>query len=166
MKARSDQPAKQSAGLLMFRRGPTGLEVLLAHPGGPFWQARDAGAWTIPKGAIEPGEDGLEAAIREFREETGFEPCGPYLPLGSVTQRGGKVVHAWAFEGDCDPGAVKSLETSTEWPPRSGTRHTFPEVDRVAFYGPAEARTAINVAQAEFVDRLIDVLSREPRVVS
>ena len=151
-------PGPQSAGLLLFRRGVTGLEVLLGHPGGPFWRQREAGAWTIPKGGIDPGEAPLETALREFQEETGFEPCAPYIPLGTITQRGGKVVHAWAFEGDCDPGALVSVEARTEWPPRSGRYISVPEIDRVAFFTIPEARAAINVAQAELLDRLLAAL--------
>jgi predicted NUDIX family NTP pyrophosphohydrolase len=146
---------KESAGLLLFRRRGGVVEVLLGHPGGPFWATRDAGAWTIPKGGIHAGEEPLTTAIREFVEETGFEPCGPYLPLGQVTQRSGKVVHAWAFEGDCDPGRISSITTTTEWPPRSGRRIEIPEIDRVAFFTIADATRAINVAQAEFLTRLV-----------
>jgi predicted NUDIX family NTP pyrophosphohydrolase len=150
--------AKQSAGLLMFRRTGGGIEVLLAHPGGPFWEGREEGAWTIPKGGIHEGEPPLDCAIREFREETGFEPCGPYVPLGHITQRSGKVVHAWAFEGDCDPGTLVSMETTVEWPSRSGRHIVVPEVDRVAFFSIAEGRVAVNPAQAELFDRLTDYL--------
>ncbi len=118
---------KESAGLLLFRRSDGRLEVLLAHPGGPFWAGRDDGAWTIPKGGIHPGEDPLQAAIREFIEETGFQPTGPFIPLGHITQRSGKVVHAWAFEGDCNPSCLTSVTTMTEWPPRSGQMIEIPE---------------------------------------
>src|SRR5215471_17226118 len=110
-------PQKESAGLLLFRRRKGRVEVLLAHPGGPYWQARHEGAWTLPKGGIHPGEAPLDAAIREFREETGFEPRAPFLPLGQIRQRSGKLVQAWAFEGDCDPGALVSVTARTEWPP-------------------------------------------------
>jgi predicted NUDIX family NTP pyrophosphohydrolase len=130
------------------------LEVLLAHPGGPFWATRHEGAWTIPKGGIHPGEDPLETARREFVEETGFEPRGPYLALGHITQRSGKIVHAWAFEGDCDPSGLRSAMTRTEWPPRSGRLIDIPEIDQVAFYTLADARRLINVAQVELLDRL------------
>src|SRR5438067_870978 len=147
-------PHKESAGLILFRRCGGVLEVLLAHPGGPFWTTRHDGAWTIPKGGIHPGEEPLQTAIREFTEETGFTPIGPYTPLGRITQRSGKIVHAWAFEGDCDPSSVKSNMTTTEWPPRSGQRIHIPEVDRAEFFTLDTARTAINVAQAELLDRL------------
>jgi predicted NUDIX family NTP pyrophosphohydrolase len=139
---------------MMFRRTAGGLEVLLAHPGGPYWQTRDEGAWTIPKGGMNPGEDLLAAAIREFNEETGFDACPPYLPLGSIVQRAGKLVHAWAFAGTCDPAALVSIETTTEWPPRSGRRIRVPEVDRVAFFTLDAARRAINVGQIPLLDRL------------
>lgn len=145
---------KESAGLLLFRRREGKLEVLLGHPGGPYWAHRDDGAWSIPKGGMNPGEDALAAAQREFLEETGFAPCGPYLPLGQIVQRGGKVVHAWAFEGDCDPTGLQSITTTTEWPPRSGRMITVPELDRVRFFALREARLAINVAQVELLDRL------------
>jgi predicted NUDIX family NTP pyrophosphohydrolase len=143
-----------SAGLLLFRRASTGLEVFLAHPGGPFWSRRDAGAWTLPKGLVEPEEDPLAAACREFEEETGIAPVAPFLPLGEVRQKGGKVVHAWAWEGDADPATVRSNTLRTEWPRGSGRWLTFPEVDRCAWYGPGEAREKINPAQAELLERL------------
>ena len=153
-------PHKESAGLILFRRCQGALEVLLAHPGGPFWTGRHDGAWTIPKGGIHPGEEPLQTAIREFTEETGFDPKGPYTSLGRITQRSGKIVHAWAFEGDCDPSSVKSNMTTTEWPPRSGQRIDIPEIDRVEFFTLDDARKAINVAQAELLDRLEAALSR------
>lgn len=144
-----------SAGLLLFRKTPSGLEVFLAHPGGPFWQARDAGAWTIPKGMIDPGEAPLEAAQREFQEETGVVPSGPFHSLGTVKQKGGKVVHAWAWEGDADPEVVRSNTATMEWPRGSGRLLTFPEVDRCAWFALPEAREKINPAQGELLDRLI-----------
>jgi predicted NUDIX family NTP pyrophosphohydrolase len=153
---------KESAGLLLFRRRDHGLEVLLAHPGGPFWVGRHEGAWTIPKGGIQPGEDPLQTAVREFTEETGFEPAGPYVPLGHITQRSGKIVYAWAFEGDCDPERIQSARTLTEWPPRSGRQIDIPEIDRAAFFSIDEARRAINVAQAELLDRLTAALATRP----
>ena len=143
-----------SAGLLLFRRTHAGLEVFLAHPGGPFWQRRDTGAWTIPKGNINPGEQPLDAARREFEEETGITPNGPYRELGSVKQKGGKVVHAWACEGDADPDAVTSNDTTMEWPRGSGRLLTFPEVDRCAWFDLQVAHDRINPAQRELLDRL------------
>src|ERR1041385_2344721 len=112
--------ATVSAGLLLFRRTSGPLEIFLAHPGGPFWARRDVGAWTIPKGSVEPNEGVLDAACREFLEETGVTPHGPYVPLGSIRQKGGKIVHAWAWEGDADPEAIQSNSMSTEWPRHSG----------------------------------------------
>ena len=146
--------AKESAGLLMFRRHADVLEVLLAHPGGPFWKARHEGAWTIPKGGSDAGETHLDTAIREFKEETGFDSRGPYIPLGHIIQRSGKVVHAWAFEGDCDPSAFVSMETSAEWPPRSGRHIVVPEIDRVQFFSIADAAQVLNIAQVELLPRL------------
>jgi predicted NUDIX family NTP pyrophosphohydrolase len=155
-------PAKRgtvSAGLMLFRRGPRGVEVFLAHPGGPFWQRRDDGAWTIPKGVVAEGEALLDAARREFTEETGLVPRGPYLALGSIRQKAGKTVHAWAWEGDADAAQVHSNTMRTEWPRGSGTWITFPEVDRCAWFDPAAARRKLNPAQAELIDRLDAVLA-------
>jgi predicted NUDIX family NTP pyrophosphohydrolase len=149
---------RESAGLLLFRRCAGSIEVLLAHPGGPFWAGRDAGAWTIPKGGIHHDEEPLAAAVREFTEETGFVPAPPYVPLGAIRQRSGKIVHAWAFEGDCDPAALVSNTVETEWPPRSGKRIAVPEIDRAQFFGLAEARQLINVAQVELIERLMTAL--------
>jgi predicted NUDIX family NTP pyrophosphohydrolase len=145
---------------MMFRRASGSLEVLLGHPGGPFWVRRHEGAWTIPKGGRDPGEEPLAAAIREFREETGFEPAGPYLDLGEITQRAGKVVRAWAFEGDCDPTALVSLPVPIEWPPRSGRTLPVPELDRVQFFAIDEARRMINPAQVTWLDRLLAATRR------
>lgn len=147
-------PRKESAGLLMFRRTSGELEVLLAHPGGPYWTSRQEGAWSIPKGGRNTGESPLEAAVREFQEETGFDACPPFQPLGRITQRSGKVVHAWAFEGNCDPAAATSITTTTEWPPRSGRFIEVPEVDEIAFFTLERARLLINVRQAVLLDRL------------
>jgi predicted NUDIX family NTP pyrophosphohydrolase len=148
-----------SAGLLLYRRGAGGLELFLAHPGGPFWRDRDAGAWTIPKGVVDEGEELLAAACREFEEETGIVPEGPFVPLGSVRQKAGKVVHAWAWEGDADAERIVSNDTRTEWPPGSGRWITYPEVDRCAWFDPATARARINPAQAELIGRLETVLA-------
>ncbi len=150
-----------SAGLLLFRRGPGGLEVFLAHPGGPFWAHRDLGAWTIPKGVVGTGEDLLAAACREFEEETGIRPAGPFLPLGSVRQKAGKLVHAWAWEGEADPRRVRSNPMRAEWPRGSGRWLTFPEIDRCEWFDARVARGKINPAQAELIDRLEAVLSEE-----
>jgi predicted NUDIX family NTP pyrophosphohydrolase len=143
-----------SAGILLYRRRPGGLEVLLAHPGGPYWARRDLGAWTIPKGEIGAGEDPLAAARREFAEETGVIPDGPAIPLRSIRQRGGKVVQAWAIEGDCDANAIVSNRFAMEWPPRSGKTVEFPEVDRAAWFPLGEARRRILEAQAALLDEL------------
>jgi predicted NUDIX family NTP pyrophosphohydrolase len=143
-----------SAGILLFRRRHGVLEIFLAHPGGPFWTNRDKGAWTIPKGGVEDGENALTSAIREFEEETGVHPTGPFLSLGSIRQKAGKTVQAWAWEGDADECAVTSNTTEIEWPRRSGRRITVPEVDRCGWFDPAAARAKLNPAQAEFVDRL------------
>jgi predicted NUDIX family NTP pyrophosphohydrolase len=154
---------KESAGLLMFRRRDGRLEVLLAHPGGPYWATRHEGAWTIPKGGLHPGEAPLESAIREFKEETGFDPVGPFLPLGHIIQRSGKIVHAWAFEGDCDPARLESALTTTEWPPRSGRLIEIPEVDRAEFFALEDAMRVLNVAQATLITRLshsVDMVDR------
>ena len=142
-----------SAGILLYRRR-SGLEVLLAHPGGPFWRGRDAGAWTIPKGLVAPGEALLDAARRELREETGLVPDGPFLPLGSVRQKAGKTVHAWACEGDADPATVTSNTTTIEWPRGSGRRITYPEVDRCGWFALEVARQKLNPAQSELLGRL------------
>lgn len=147
-------PAKASAGVLLFRRRDTGLEVCLVHPGGPFWARRDVGAWTIPKGEIEPGEEPLAAARREFAEETGSPVDGPFTSLGSVRMRSGKVVYAWAAEGDLDVSRMRSNVFTLEWPPRSGRQQQFPEADRAAWFPMHEARRRILAAQAPFLDAL------------
>lgn len=150
-----------SAGLLMYRRPASGLEVLLVHPGGPFWANKDLGAWSIPKGEVEPGEDWLAAAQREFTEELGFAPTGPFVPLGEVRQKAGKVVHGWAFEGDCDPAQCRSNTFRMEWPAKSGKWAEFPEVDQAAFFRPEVAREKVNPGQVPFIDRLVARLSGE-----
>ena len=150
---------KTSAGLLLYRRAPAGLQVLLVHPGGPFWQGKDLGAWSIPKGEIGADEDPLAAARREFHEETGFEAAGPAVPLGRLRQPGGKLVHAWALEGDADPGELTSNTFSMEWPRGSGRLQAYPEVDRAEWFGLAEARRRILPGQARFLDALEEAAS-------
>lgn len=139
------------------------MEVLLAHPGGPYWAKKDQGAWTIPKGEFEPGEEPLVAARREFAEETGLSANGPFIPLGSIRQRSGKTVHAWATENDLDPQSVRSNQFSTEWPPKSGKRQEFPEVDKAAWFSVDEARTRIKTEQFAFVERLEDILEERAK---
>src|ERR1700743_1123564 len=145
---------KVSAGLLMYRVREGELEFLLAHPGGPFWKDRDAGAWTIPKGEIQPGEEPIVAAQREFEEEIGLKPAGKFIELKPITQKGGKIVHAWAFEGEFDMACVRSNTFEMEWPPRSGKFQVWPEVDRACFFTMAEARRKINPAQVAFLEEL------------
>jgi predicted NUDIX family NTP pyrophosphohydrolase len=145
---------KRSAGLLMYRRHNRELEVFLVHPGGPFWAKKDLGAWSISKGEYVEGELPLEAARREFEEETGFAADGDFLELGAVQQAGGKVVMAWAFEGDCDPSKLISNRCEIEWPPRSGRKIEIPEVDRGGWFSIAEARERILKSQAPLLDRL------------
>ncbi|MGW1160108.1 NUDIX domain-containing protein [Streptomyces sp. NPDC002519] len=148
---------RRSAGLLLFRRTGHGLEVLLGHMGGPFFARREAGAWTVPKGEYEAGEPSFEAARREFREELGLPPPdGAAVPLGEVRQTGGKVVTAWAVEADLDPAAIVPGTFTLEWPPRSGRRAEFPELDRVEWFGLDRAREVIARAQSAFLDRLAE----------
>ena len=144
----------------MFRRRGGAPEVLLAHPGGPFWSRRDDAAWTLPKGEIGPEEDPLAAARREFLEETGFASVPPYLPLGELRQKSGKRITAWAFEGDADPAHLVSNLFELEWPPRSGRLQTFPEVDRVCWFGLEDARRKLIAGQAPFIDSLEQLLRR------
>lgn len=138
----------------MYRFAGKTLEFLLVHPGGPFWQNKDEGAWTIPKGEVGPGEEALAAAQREFREELGFNAAGPFMALEPIQQKGGKIVYAWAFAGDCDPAAIKSNTFEMEWPPRSGRRQQFPEVDRAAWFALDEAAQKINPAQVSFLEQV------------
>lgn len=138
----------------MFRRRGGALQLLLAHPGGPFWQRKDAGAWSIPKGEYASPETALDAAQREFVEETGFAVTPPLLPLGEVVQAAGKRITAWAFEADCDPASLQCNEFEMEWPPRSGRRQSFPEIDRVGWFAVDEALEKLLPAQREFVERL------------
>jgi predicted NUDIX family NTP pyrophosphohydrolase len=154
--------AKISAGLLMFRKTTAGLEVLLAHPGGPFFKNKDDGVWTIPKGVAEPGEDLLERARIEFEEELGIKPSGEPVFLGTVRQKGGKTVHAWAIEGDLPANfEARSNTFQLEWPPRSGKFQSFPEVDRAQFFCREEAGRKINPAQKEFLDRVQELVTSE-----
>ena len=150
--------AKHSAGLLMYRVRDNQLEVLLVHLGGPYWARKDKGAWFIPKGEINPGEDEFAAAKREFREETGIEPRGDFIALGTIKHKGGKIVHAWAFEGDCDPSSIRSNTFTIEWPPRSGKRQEFPEVDRAQFLSVEQAKAKMSPAEFELVDRLRKII--------
>lgn len=154
--------AKTSAGLLMFRRGTGGLQIFLVHPGGPFWATKDEGAWSIPKGELAAGEEPLAAARREFEEETGCRGAGPFIPLTSITQRGGKVVHAWAVEGDCDPAQLRTNVFSLEWPPKSGKSQQFPEVDRAEWFTVPAALQKINPAQRAFVTELETICAQAP----
>jgi predicted NUDIX family NTP pyrophosphohydrolase len=148
--------AKRSAGILLYKRSAGGLLVLLAHPGGPFWQKRDLGAWTIPKGEYESGELPEDAARREFREELGIEAIGTLQPLGEVAQKGGKLVTAFALEGDFDISVLRSNTFELEWPPRSGRVATFPEVDKVEWMALETARKKILPGQMPLLDRLVE----------
>ncbi len=150
-----------SAGILLYRRtGDGAVEVLIAHPGGPFWAHRNEGAWSIPKGLIDDGEDLEVAARREFAEETGTEVTGPLIALGALTLRSHKLVHGFAAEGDLDPETVVSNTFPLEWPPKSGRFVDTPEIDRVAWCGPDDAKRLLNPAQGAFVDRLLEALGR------
>ena len=147
-----------SAGLLMYRIKDGRIEVLLAHPGGPFFAKKDEGAWTIPKGEPDADEDLLVTAQREFEEETGLEPTAPFIPLKPIKQKGGKVVHAWAFEDDCDPAAIRSNTFTMEWPPHSGRQQEFPEIDRAEWFDLATARKKIKAGQEAMIDELEGLL--------
>jgi predicted NUDIX family NTP pyrophosphohydrolase len=150
-----------SAGLLLFRRADESIEVFLVHPGGPFWEKKDLGAWSIPKGEYEPDEDPLTAARRELEEETGFTVEGPFLPLAPVRQAGGKIVSAWAVESDCDASAIRSNTFKTQWPPKSGKWQQFPEVDRAEWFTLPAAREKILAGQVPLLDELEEMyLSR------
>ncbi len=151
---------KRSAGLLLFKKSPLGLEVFLVHPGGPFWKNKDPGAWSIPKGEYESGEDPFAAALREFEEETGFrlQPAGA-IPLGELKQPGGKIVAAWALEQDIDASLIKSNTFELEWPPKSGRLQQFPEVDRAEWFALSAAREKLLKGQLEFLARLIETQS-------
>jgi predicted NUDIX family NTP pyrophosphohydrolase len=153
---------QRSAGLLMYRREPDGsLRVLLAHPGGPFFARKDAGAWTIPKGEVEPDEDPRACALREFQEETGIDPLGkPLQHLGEVQQKAGKRVEAWAFQGEWNGDRPHSNLFELEWPPRSGKKQSFPEIDRLEWFELAAAREKLNPSQATLLDRLLALLEK------
>lgn len=148
---------KASAGLLLYRRRGD-IEIFLVHPGGPFWAKKDAGSWSLPKGEFEEGDDPLEAAKRELTEETGFTVDGEFRPLAPVRQPSGKVIYAWAIEGDCDPSQLRSNLFSLEWPPKSGQMQKFPEVDRAAWFNIPEARKRITAGQAGFIEQLANDL--------
>ena len=160
--ASATKSKNQSAGLLLYRRNRDDFEVLLGHPGGPFWHKRDLGAWSIPKGLIAADETALAAAKREFAEETGHRPRGKSLPLGEATQPGGKIVHVWAVEDDWDAANLKSNMFEMEWPPRSGRRQMFPELDRAAWFDLVEAHEKILKGQAIFLTRLLEALAKSP----
>ena len=162
-------PGKRSAGLLVYRRRTAGCEVFLVHPGGPFWQSKDLGAWSIPKGELSPDEDPLDAARREFAEETGIEVSGDFVPLAPIRQSGGKTIDAWAVEGECDPATIRSNTFQTEWPPRSGQLRQFPEVDRAAWFAiDDEAGRRIIKGQRGLLDQLRQLLGpgSGPRALS
>jgi predicted NUDIX family NTP pyrophosphohydrolase len=146
--------SKQSAGILLYRRGSAHLEVFLVHPGGPFWKNKDAGVWTIPKGEFTNEEPALDAAVREFREETGFTLKGPFQPLSPIRQKGGKRVYAWASAGDLDPTQIVSNTFELEWPRHSGRTQTYPEVDRGGWFSLSAAREYINPAQIPLLEEL------------
>lgn len=155
-------PPPRSAGLLMYRPRGGAVEVLLGHPGGPYWARKDQGAWTLPKGEYGDDEEPLAAAQREFAEETGFPAAPPFLPLGELRMKSGKRIAAWAFQGDADPAQLRCNSFDLEWPPRSGRMRSFPELDRVQWFAPQEARRRLLAGQAPFVDRLLALLRTPP----
>jgi predicted NUDIX family NTP pyrophosphohydrolase len=150
-----------SAGLLMYRFRGGEVEVLLVHPGGPFFRNKDEHSWSLPKGESEPDEELLVTARREFEEETGIKPAGPFLPLAPIQQKGGKIVHAWAFEGDCDPKANVSNTFTIEWPPHSSKQVEFPEVDRAEFFNLDEAKRKIKAGQEKLIEELERILGND-----
>lgn len=150
--------AKTSAGLILYRMQSGQLEVLLVHPGGPFWSKKDEGAWFVPKGELNVGEEPLAGAKREFEEETGLKPEGEFLALGNVKQKSGKTIVAWAFEGDCDPSSIKSNTFTIEWPPKSGRRQEFPEIDRAGFFTVPQAKAKMHPVEYPLVLRLHELL--------
>jgi predicted NUDIX family NTP pyrophosphohydrolase len=158
-----DKSGRTSAGILLWRRRQDRVEVLLAHQGGPFWAKKDLGHWTIPKGEVEPGEELVAVARREFEEETGTKaPEGPLIELGEITQKSGKLVLGWAAEGDLDPSAAVSNTFDLEWPPHSGVVRSFPEIDRVEWFDLDEAHRRLKAAQVPFLDRLESALANAP----
>ena len=154
--------AKRSAGILIYRRGATGIEVFLVHPGGPYWAKKDVGAWSVPKGECEPGEDGLAAARRELAEETGLAPDGEFRRLGSFHQSSAKTVEVWAVEGDADPTRLQANSFTMEWPPRSGQIKAFPEVDRAGWFTLAEAARMIVKGQVPVLRALAALTAGAP----
>jgi predicted NUDIX family NTP pyrophosphohydrolase len=155
-----------SAGLLMFRRVNSGVDVFLVHPGGPFWQKKDLGSWSIPKGEYAEGDDPLEAAKREFEEETGLRPNGEFISLDEIKQPSGKVITVWALEGDCSADEIRSNTFSMEWPPKTGPMQQFPEVDRASWFSVEEARDRIVKGQIGFLDRFISRFQYIPKPTS
>jgi predicted NUDIX family NTP pyrophosphohydrolase len=154
---------KTSAGLVMYRWENGALEFLLVHPGGPLWKNKDEGAWTIPKGELEKNEEPLAAARREFEEELGFEPTPPFIELAPIQQKSGKIVRAWAFEGTCEPSKIRSNRFTMEWPPRSGRREEFPEIDRSGFFTLQAASGKINPAQMPLLQEVSAQLANKGR---
>ncbi|HON59854.1 MAG TPA: NUDIX domain-containing protein [Smithella sp.] len=151
---------KTSAGILLYRKKDDGMEFFLVHPGGPYWAKKDEGAWSVPKGEFEDGEDPFEAARREFREETGFDVDGRFIELQPIRQPSGKVIYVWALEGDLDAAAIKSNAFAMEWPPKSGRLQEFPEVDRGGWFGVDEAREKLLPGQRGFLDELLKHLGQ------
>jgi len=151
---------KRTAGILMYRKAANGLEVFLVHPGGPFWKNKDTGAWSIPKGLLDQGEDPLACARREFQEETGFAAEGDFVSLGTFRQPSGKEVLAWAVKGDCDASKIRSNLFEMEWPPRSARMQSFPEVDRGGWFSPDEAREKMLAGQRPILKRLLEVCDK------
>jgi predicted NUDIX family NTP pyrophosphohydrolase len=149
---------KISAGILLYRRTHEGLQVFLVHPGGPLWKNKDDGFWGIPKGEAKPDEDLFAAALREFAEEVGFQPAGPFTPLTPTQLRSGKIIHAWACAGDCDPERTRCNTFTMEWPPKSGRQQSFPEVDRAGWFTVADARRKLSESQMRLVDELLGKL--------
>jgi predicted NUDIX family NTP pyrophosphohydrolase len=152
---------KKSAGILLYRKNGSRLEVLLVHPGGPFWKNKDEGAWSVPKGEFNDDENALDAAKREFEEETGFSCSGNFLELSPLKQKSGKMVYAWALEKDIDTSKIKSNEFEMEWPPKSGKQQRFPEIDKAQWFAATEAKQKINASQAGFIDELIRTISHK-----